>query len=39
METHFWDSDCQKSASKEWIWVLNWNFQRMLKGEELLTKR
>ena len=32
-------ADCQKGVSQEWIWVLSWNFQRMLKGEDQLTKR
>ena len=30
---------CQNSVSQELIWVLSWNFQRMLKGEDHLIKR
>ena len=30
---------CQKTIPQERIWVLSWNFQRMLKGEDHLTKR
>jgi len=30
---------CQNSVSQELIWVLSWNFQRILKGEDHLTKR
>ena len=29
---------CQNSICQELIWVLSWNFQRMLTGEDLLTK-
>ena len=30
---------CQKSVSQELIWVLSWNFQRILKGEDHVAKR
>ena len=29
----------QKSESQAWISVISWNFQRMLKREDQLTKR
>ena len=29
---------CQKSISQEFIWVLSWNFQRMVKGRDHLTQ-
>ena len=31
--------DCQMSISSELFYVLSWNSQRMLKGEDQLTKR
>ena len=30
---------CQNSIPQELIWVLSWNFQRILKEEDHLTKR
>ena len=30
---------CQNSVSKELIWILSWNFQRILKGDGQVTKR
>ena len=38
-QRHYVHVHCRKSVSQELICVLNWNFQRMLKGEDHLTKR
>ena len=32
-------ANCQNSVPQELIWVLSWNFQRMLKGDDHVTKR
>ena len=30
---------CQNSVSQELVWVIGWDFQRILKGRDHLTKR
>ena len=30
---------CLKSLSQEWIGIFGWNFERILKGGDQLTKR
>ena len=31
--------DCQNSVSSELVYVLSWNYQRILKGDDQLTNR
>ena len=38
-QRRFMYANCQNSVSQELVWVLSWNFQRMLKGEHHLTIR
>ena len=39
IEGKYEDALCQKSVSQELILLLSWNFRRMLKEENHLTKR